>query len=99
MTLVAERIHIKMILIRDYLNVENVNERVQGPLVLITIVITGVGVHSAYKPTNNGFVFLALNHIVHEYYTSSAPTLCVYVVYILFMVIVLYLYFLLLYCY
>ena len=56
MSLVAERPHKKYgsaILIRDDLKVENINERVQGTVEIITIVMPGVVVHSVYKPPNN----------------------------------------------
>ena len=59
MSLVAERPHNKYgsaILIRDDLKVGNVYERVQGTVKLITIVMSGVVVHSVYKPTNDQFV-------------------------------------------
>ena len=53
MSLVAERPHNKYgsaILIRDDLKVDNVYERVQGTVELITIVMSGLVVHSVYKP-------------------------------------------------
>ena len=55
MSLVAERPHNKYgsaILIRDDLKVDNVYKRVQGTVELITIVMSGVVVHSVYKPPN-----------------------------------------------
>ena len=66
MSLVAERPHNKYgsaILIReDLLKVKNVYERVQGTVEPITIVMSGVVVHSVYKPPNNQFVLPALGH-------------------------------------
>ena len=56
MSLVVERPHNKCgsaILIRDDLNVDNVYERVQGTVELITIVMSGVVVHSVYMPPND----------------------------------------------
>ena len=52
MSLVAERPHTKYgsdILIREDLKVENVYERVQGTVELITIVMSGVVVHYEYN--------------------------------------------------
>ena len=40
-------------LIRDDLKVDTVYERVQGTVELITIVMSGVVVHSVYKPPND----------------------------------------------
>ena len=65
MSLVAERPHNKYgsaILIREDVNVENVYERVQGTVELITIVMSVVVVHSVYKPPNDQFVLPALRH-------------------------------------
>ena len=65
MSLVAECPHNKYgsaILIRDDLKVDNVYERVQGTVELITIVISGVGVHSVYKSPNDQFAIPALGH-------------------------------------
>ena len=56
MSLVAERPHNKYgsaILIREDLKIENVYERVQGTVELITIVMSGVVVHYVYKPPND----------------------------------------------
>ena len=65
MSLVAERPHNKygsVILIRDDLKVDNVYERVQRIVELITIVMSGVVVHSVYNPPNDQFVLPALGH-------------------------------------
>ena len=65
MSLVAEGPHHKhgsAILIRDDLKAENVYDRVQGTVELITIVMSGVVVHSVYKPPNDRFSLLALGH-------------------------------------
>ena len=65
MSLVAERPHNKYgsaILIRDDLKVDNVYERVQGTVELITIVMSGVVVHSVYKPPNDQFALPALGY-------------------------------------
>ena len=65
MSLVAERPHNKYgsaILTRDDLKVDNVYERVQGIVELITSVMSGVVVHSVYKPPNDQFVLPALGH-------------------------------------
>ena len=65
MSLVAERPHNKYgsaILIREDLKVENVYERVQGTVELITIVMSGVVVHSVYKPPSDQFALPALGH-------------------------------------
>ena len=65
MSLVAERPHNNYgsaILIRDDLKVNNVYERVQGTVELITIVMSGVVVHSVYKPTNDQFALPAFDH-------------------------------------
>ena len=62
---VSERPHNKYgsaILIREDLKVENVYERVQGTVELITIVMSGVVVHSVYKPSNDQFAIPALGH-------------------------------------
>ena len=64
MSLVVERPHNKYgsaILIREDLKVENVYERVQGTVELITIVMSGVVVHYVYKPPNDQFVLPALD--------------------------------------
>ena len=69
MLLVAERPHKKYgsaILIRDDLKVDNVYERVQGTVELITIVMSGVVVHSVYKPPNDQFALQALGHHAKE---------------------------------
>ena len=65
MSLVAEHPHNKYgsaILIRDDLKVDNFYERVQGTVELITIVMSGIVVHSVYQPPNNQFVHPALGH-------------------------------------
>ena len=65
MSLVAERPHNNYdsaILIRDDLKVENVYERVQGTVELITIVMLGVVVPSVYEPPNDQFALPALCH-------------------------------------
>ena len=65
MSLVAERPHNKCgsaILIKEDLKVENVYERVQGTVVIITIVMSGVVVHSVYKPPNEQFALPAFGH-------------------------------------
>ena len=67
-SLVAERPHSKygsVILISDDLNVENVYERVQGTVELITIVMSGVVVHSVYKPPNDQFALPAHRYVPH----------------------------------
>ena len=64
-SLVAERPHKKYgsaILIRNDLKVHNIYERVQGTVEMITIVMSGVVVHSVYKPPNNQFEFPVLGH-------------------------------------
>ena len=64
MSLLAERPHkygsSSSILIRDDLKVENVYERVQGIVELIGM--SGVVVHSVYKPPNDQFVLPAFGH-------------------------------------
>ena len=65
MSLVAKRHHNKYssaILIRDDLDVENVYKRVKGTVELITIVMSGVPVHSVYKPPNNQFALPTLSY-------------------------------------
>ena len=65
MSLVDERPHNKYgsaILIRDDLKVDNAYERVQGTVELITTVMSGVVVHSLYKPPNDQFTLPALGH-------------------------------------
>ena len=65
MSLVAEHPNNKYgsaILIRDALKVDNVYERVQGTVELITIVMSGVNVHSVYNPPNDQFALTALGH-------------------------------------
>ena len=65
MSLIAERPHSKYgsaILIRDDMKVDNVYERVQGTVELITILMSGVVVHSVYKPPNDQFALPALDH-------------------------------------
>ena len=44
------------------MKVENIFERVQGTVELITIVMSGVVVHSVYKPSNDQFALPALGH-------------------------------------
>ena len=64
MSLVVERPHNKYgsaILIRNDLKVMKIYERVQGTVV-ITIVMSGVVVHSVYKPPNDLFELPALAH-------------------------------------
>ena len=80
MSLVAERPYKKQgsaILIREDLKVKNVYERVQGTFELITIVMSAVVVHSAYKPPNNQFALPKLGHrnlphIVIGYFKSHS---------------------------
>ena len=65
MPLVGERPHNKYgsaFLIREDLKVNNVYERVQGTVELITIVMSGVVVHSVYKPSNDQFALPAFDH-------------------------------------
>ena len=65
MSLLVERPHNKYgsaILIREDMKVENVYKRVQGTVELITIVMSGVVVHSVYKPPHDQFVLPALGH-------------------------------------
>ena len=65
MPLVAERPHNKYgyaIFNREDLKAENVYERVQGTVELITIAMSGVVVHSVYKPPNNKIALPALGH-------------------------------------
>ena len=65
MSLVAEHPHNNYgsdILIRDDLKVDNVYERVQGTGELIKMVMSGVVVHSVYKPPNDQFSVPALGH-------------------------------------
>ena len=65
MSLVAERPHNKYgsaILIREDLKVENVYERVQGTAEQITIVMSGVVVHTVYKSPNDQFALPELGH-------------------------------------
>ena len=66
MSLVIEHLHNKYgsaILIRDDLKVDNVYERLQGTVELITVVMSGVVVHSVYKPPKEQFSLSALGHI------------------------------------
>ena len=77
MPLVVERPHNKYgstILIRDDLKVKNVYERVQGTVELITIVMSGVVVHSVYKPPNDQFGLPALGHIVIGDFNSHSTS-------------------------
>ena len=81
MSLVDERPHKygSAILVRDNLKVDNVYERVQGTVELITIVMSGVVVHSVYKPSNDQFALPALSHrdlphIVIGYLYSHSTT-------------------------
>ena len=65
MSIVAERhknTYGSDILIRDDLKVENLYERVQGTVELITIVMSGVVVHFVHEPPNNQFELPALGH-------------------------------------
>ena len=65
MSLVAERPHNKygsVILIREDLKIDNVDERVQGTVELIMIVMSGVVMHSVYKLPNDQFALPALGH-------------------------------------
>ena len=71
MSLVAERPHNKYgsaILIRDALKVDNVYEKVQGTIELITIVMSGEVVHSVYKPPNDQFALLSAPYVKHTKY-------------------------------
>ena len=82
MSLVAERPYTKYgsaVLIREDLKVENVYEKVQRTVELITIVMSRVVVHSVYKPPNDQFALLALGHgdlphIVIGYFNSHSTT-------------------------
>ena len=79
MSLVVERRHNNYgtaLLIRDDLKDENVYERVRGTVELITIVMSGVVVHSVYKPPNDQFALPALGHrdlphIVIRYFNNG----------------------------
>ena len=65
MSLVVERPHNKYdnpILIRNGLKVNKIYERVKGTVEIITIVMSGVVVHSVYKPPNDSFELPALGH-------------------------------------
>ena len=64
MSLVVERPHkySSAILIRNDLKVKKIYERVQGTVEIITIVMSGVVVHSVYKPPNYLFELPALGH-------------------------------------
>ena len=65
MSLVVELPHNKYgsaILIRNDLKVKKIYEIVQGTVEIITIVMSGVVVHSVYKPPNDLFELLALGH-------------------------------------
>ena len=65
MSLVVERRHNKYasaILIRNDLKVKKIYERVQGTVEIIAIVMSGVVVHSVYKPPNDPFEPPALGH-------------------------------------
>ena len=67
MSLVAERPHNKYgsaILIRHDLKVDNLYERVQGTVELITIVMAGEVMHSVDKPPIYQFALQALGHRV-----------------------------------
>ena len=84
MSLVAERPHNKYgsaILIRDNLKVDNICERVQGTVELITIVMSGIVVHYVYKPPNDQFTLssfghIDLPHIVIEDFNSHSTSWC-----------------------
>ena len=65
MSLVVERPHTKYgsaILIRNDLKVKKIYETVQGTVEIITIVMPGVVVHSAYKPPNDPFELATLGY-------------------------------------
>ena len=65
MLLVAQHPHNKYgraILIRDDLMVENIYDRVQGTVELITIVMHGVVVHSVHMSPNDQFELPSLGH-------------------------------------
>ena len=62
---VVERPHNKYgsaILIRSDLRVKKIYERVHGTVEIIAIVMSGVLVHSVYKPPNDLFELPALGH-------------------------------------
>ena len=64
-TIVVERPHNKYgsaILIRNDLKVKKIYERVPGTVEIITIVMSGVVVHSVYKPLSDSFELPALGH-------------------------------------
>ena len=68
-----------VILIRNDPKVKKIYERVQGTVEIITIVMSGVVVHSVYKPPNDLFEFPALGHrnlphIVIGYFNSHSTT-------------------------
>ena len=82
MALVAERPYNKYgsaILIIDDLKFDNVYEKEQGTVELITIMMSGVVVHSVYKPLNDQFVFPALGHrdlphiVIGDFNSHSTP--------------------------
>ena len=65
MSLVVERPHNKYdsdILIRNDLKVKKIYETVQVTVEIIKIVMSGVVVHSVYKPPNDPFELPALSH-------------------------------------
>ena len=65
MSLVVEPPHNKYgsaILIRNDLKVKKIYDRVQGTFEIITIVMSGVVVHSVYKSPNDSFELPALDH-------------------------------------
>ena len=64
MSQVVERPHKygSAILIRNDLKVKKIYERVQGTVEIITIVMSGVVVHSVYTPPNDLFELPALGH-------------------------------------
>ena len=83
MSLIAERPHNKYgsaILIRHDIKVENVYERVQGTVELITIGMFGVVMHSVYKLPNDQFALPALDHrdlphiVINSHITSCYAT-------------------------
>ena len=82
MSLVVERPHNKYgsaILIRNDLKMKKIYERVQGIVEIIAIVMSGVVVHSVYKPPNDLFELPSLGHrnlphIVIEDYNSHSTT-------------------------
>ena len=78
MSLVVECPHNKYgsaILIQNDLKMKKINERVQGTVEIITIVMSGIIIHSVYKPPNDLFelpalVYSNLPHIVIRDFTA-----------------------------